>query len=69
MQNYKQPGDYVTLVAPDAVASGEGLQVGAIFGVAASDVAEDAEGQFKTEGVFELNKVKVWGQSPMFKDR
>ena len=35
MKNYVQPGNTITLTAPYAVTSGDGLLVGAIFGVAA----------------------------------
>lgn len=64
MQNYVQPGDVLTLTAPYDCDSGEGAQVGSIFGVAASDVLSGAEGEFKTEGVFELAKVsaQAWSQ-------
>ena len=34
MKNYVQPGNTITLTAPYAVSSGDGLLVGAIFGVA-----------------------------------
>ena len=34
MKNYVQPGKTITLAAPYAVAAGDGLLVGAIFGVA-----------------------------------
>ncbi len=57
MQNYIQPGDTLTLTAPYARDAGQGAQVGAIFGVACSDVENAVEGEFKTEGVFELTKV------------
>ena len=33
MKNYVQPGNTITLTAPYAVASGDGLLVGAIFGI------------------------------------
>lgn len=57
MQNYKQPGDVLTLTAPYARASsGLGAKVGAIFGVACDSVDNAVEGEFKTEGVFELAK-------------
>ena len=39
MKNFVQPGSTITLTAPYAVASGDGLLVGAIFGVAAGDAA------------------------------
>ena len=39
MRNYIQPGNTITLTAPYAVTSGDGLLVGSIFGVAAADAA------------------------------
>ncbi len=62
--NYVQAGKVVALVAPYAVASGAGAQVGSIFGVALSDVANAAEGEFQTKGVFELEKTsaQAWTQ-------
>lgn len=62
MNNYVQDGETLTLTAPYACDSGEGALVGKIFGVAAADVAAAAEGEFMTEGVFELAKLNtsVW---------
>ncbi len=54
MKNYVQCGDTLTLTAPYAVASGAGALVGAAFGVAISDVANGAEGEFRLVGVFTL---------------
>jgi predicted RecA/RadA family phage recombinase len=56
MNNYTQPGDVLTLTAPYDVASGGGALVGSIFCVATSAVASGARGEFKTTGVFGLNK-------------
>ena len=39
MKNFVQPGNTITLTAPYAVTSGDGLLVGAIFGVAAGTAA------------------------------
>ena len=39
MKNYVQPGNTITLTAPYAVASGDGLLVGSIFGIAAGAAA------------------------------
>ena len=39
MKNYVQPGNTITLTAPYAVASGDGLLVGSIFGVASGTAA------------------------------
>ena len=33
MKNYVQPGNTITLTAPYAIASGDGLLVGSIFGI------------------------------------
>jgi predicted RecA/RadA family phage recombinase len=57
MQNYVQPGDTLTLLAPYTVASGAGLLVGSIFGVASADAASGAEVETQMTGVFDLPKV------------
>lgn len=64
MQNYIQPGETLTLVAPYDRLSGEGALVGAVFGVAVSDVLNTVEGQFLTKGVFTLAKTSAqsWAQ-------
>ena len=54
MKNYVQIGDTVTLAAPYAVLSGQGALVGSFFGVASSDVANGADGEFAVDGVFDL---------------
>lgn len=56
MKNFIQPGDSLTLVAPYAVTSGQGVLVGAIFGVAAYDAALNAVIECQTEGVFDITK-------------
>ena len=56
MKNYIQPGETITLTAPYAVSSGGGALVGAIFGVAVGDVANGAQGEFRTTGVYSLRK-------------
>lgn len=61
MQNYKQTGDVVPLVAPYAVTSGQGLLVGALFGVATATAASGATVETKTTGVFELTKASGAG--------
>ena len=57
MKNYVQPGNTITLTAPYAVASGEGLLVGAIFGVAAGTAASGATVEAALTGVFDLTKI------------
>ncbi|MBI1649870.1 DUF2190 family protein [Hyphomicrobium sulfonivorans] len=56
MKNFIQPGDVVTVTAPANVASGSGVLVGTLFGVAAFSALADAEVEIKTTGVFELPK-------------
>lgn len=56
MRNFVQDGEVVTLTAPYAVASGGGAKIGALFAVAVGTVAEGAEGEFATVGVFDLPK-------------
>jgi predicted RecA/RadA family phage recombinase len=54
MKNYVQDGDVIALIAPYAVNSGGGALVGTIFGVAISDVANGASGQFQRDGVVDI---------------
>ena len=57
MKNYVQPGNTITLTAPYAVASGEGLLVGSIFGVASGTAALGEPVETALVGVFDLKKV------------
>lgn len=57
--NYIQPGAILTLTAPYDRLSGEGAQVGSIFGVATSDVDSGDPGEFDTEGVWSLAKTSA----------
>jgi predicted RecA/RadA family phage recombinase len=57
MKNYVQPGNTITLAAPYAVASGDGLLVGSIFGVAYGDAANGESVEAALVGVFDLKKV------------
>jgi predicted RecA/RadA family phage recombinase len=56
MKNYISEGENVTLTAPYARLSGEGALVGALFGVAYTDLANGEEGAFATQGIFTLAK-------------
>ena len=58
MRNYIQPGDSLALAVPYAggVTSGQGVLVGALFGVAASDAAQNATVECQTNGVFDMTK-------------
>ncbi|MBF0400807.1 MAG: DUF2190 family protein, partial [Magnetococcales bacterium] len=54
MRNFIQPGDTVTVVAPVAVNSGEGLLIGTLFGVAVATAAINTNVEMLTEGVVDL---------------
>lgn len=59
MKNFIQPGRVVTVTAPANVSSGDGVLVGALFGVAFTDAASGAAIEIGTEGVFELAKTSA----------
>lgn len=56
MKNYIQPGDQMTVTAPATVASGAGVLVGSLFGVAVHDAASGSAVEIATTGVFDLAK-------------
>lgn len=56
MKNFIQPGDVLTLAAPYDVASGAGLLVGSLFGVASGAALSGANVEAVTRGVFDLAK-------------
>ena len=56
MKTYVQPGNTITLTAPYDVTSGDGLLVGAIFGIASGDALTGAEVEVATTGVFDVTK-------------
>ncbi len=56
MENFRQPGHTLPLIAPYNVASGGGALIGSIFGVAATAVTSGQEGEFSLVGVYELPK-------------
>lgn len=62
MNNFKQPGDTVTVTAPANVASGAGVLVGSLFGIAANTALSGAEVEIKRTGVFEhaKNSLEAW---------
>lgn len=64
MKSYIQEGDVLTLTAPYDVASGAGLLVGTIVGVAAHAAISGAEVEVCVEGVVEVAKVsaQAWTQ-------
>lgn len=57
MKNYVDSGDTVTLTAPAAVASGAGVLIGSLFGVAQNAAENGASLVIVTKGVFDLTKV------------
>lgn len=67
MKNFIQPGEVVELVAPYTVVSGAGTLVGAIFGVAKSDVTSGNVGEYATRGVYTLAKTTgaAWTQGEL----
>ncbi len=58
MRNFVQPGDSLAIAVPYAggVTAGQGILVGALFGVAAVDGAQNAVIEAATQGVFDLTK-------------
>jgi predicted RecA/RadA family phage recombinase len=59
MKNYVQTGDVVTAIAPAALKSGEAVLIGSIFGIAATDAAQNAEVEIALTGVYTLPKVST----------
>lgn len=59
MKNYLQKGDTLTVPAPATVASGDGVLINSLFGVAAGDAASGADLDLVTRGVFALPKVSA----------
>lgn len=58
MKNYIQNGDVITVTAPvGGLASGQGVLIGNLFGVAATTVAEGESVEIATVGVYELPKL------------
>jgi predicted RecA/RadA family phage recombinase len=56
MQNYVQKGNTLTVAAPNALTSGQGCQVGNIFGVATNNQGIGDSTELVVEGVFDLAK-------------
>ncbi|NKI17432.1 DUF2190 family protein [Spongiibacter sp. KMU-166] len=55
MKNYVQKGEAITVTAPAALVSGQGVLVGeGLFGVAVNAAESGSEVTIITEGVFEL---------------
>ncbi len=57
MRNFIQPGNVIGVAAPaGGVASGAGVQIGALFGVASTTQAAGEAVEIAVSGVFELPK-------------
>lgn len=57
MKNFIQDGNVVTVTAPTGgVKSGDGIVVGALFGICATDAAQTEEVEIALTGVFEMKK-------------
>lgn len=56
MKNYIQPGNNLTVAAPYAVDSGQGVLIGQLFGIAAGDADNGAQVDIATVGVFDIAK-------------
>lgn len=56
MKNYIQPGNQITVAAPELIASGDGVLIGALFGVANGDAPSGQPLVLSTVGVFTLPK-------------
>jgi predicted RecA/RadA family phage recombinase len=57
MNNHVQPGDTITVTAPYAVDSGDGVLVGSLFGIACDDALISATDlEILTVGVFDIKK-------------
>lgn len=59
MKNYIQPGEKITVPAPDAVASGDGVLVGSLFGVAATAAASGDDVTIVRKGAFGMKKLSA----------
>lgn len=64
MKNFIQPGGNLTVTAPADVASGGGVLVGALFGVATAAAVAGADVTIVRRGVFSLVKTaaQAWAQ-------
>lgn len=56
MRNFVQPGNAVTVPSPRDVASGEGILIDRLFGVAGTDAPSGGELVLHCEGVYDLPK-------------
>ncbi len=59
MKNFVQKGDTVPVVAPYLVSSGQGVLVGALFGIAAHNASQGAQVEIERKGVFDVEAVSA----------
>ena len=59
MKIFIQDGNIITITATANIASGDGVLVGSIFGVATTDVLAGDEVEIATNGVYELPKLST----------
>jgi predicted RecA/RadA family phage recombinase len=57
MKNKVQKGQTISVIAPYGVTSGQGVQVGALFGVASCDAANATPVEIERTGVFDITAV------------
>jgi predicted RecA/RadA family phage recombinase len=63
MKNFVQNGDFIDFTAGATIESGDLVQVGSLFGVSMTDVANGAKGTLALKGVFELPKLVAAGDA------
>ena len=56
MKNFVQAGSAITITAPGAIASGSGVLIGSLFGVASGSASVGEDVVINTTGVYELPK-------------
>jgi len=59
MKNFTQRGNVISVIAPYALASGDGFKVGAFFGVACGSAAAGTSVEMSRRGVFELKALNT----------
>ena len=64
MKNFIAPGNTLEITAGADIASGAGVKVGVLFGVAAGAIANGARGIINLTGIYELPKTsaQAWDQ-------
>ncbi len=67
MKNGIQPGKTIPFTAAGNLSSGDGVQIGQLFGVVVADVVATETGQMTVEGVFSLpkNAAQAWTEGQL----